>query len=161
MTSYNAAVSDPNRAVDTLTRLSTDNQLAVLWYIYKQMGSQITPAAPGSSGEAIAGGLFEQVKQKPHQEQLEIQRNIVANEDTQISREYGALSSDTKLAFWYFLARGMDEETIIPMPSEYKVSQEAENLLAAIETMEFEQQITVLRESVIKMGTQPAQGSNI
>lgn len=161
MTTYNIAINDPNQAVEILTRQSIDDQLAVLWYVYTQMGNKVTPAAPGAASPEIAGGLFEQVKAKSFEEQLRIQRDLAKKADTQISREYSALSADTKLAFWYYLARGMDEGTIVPMPEEYYLAKESRDVLAAIEVMDFEQQITVLRQTVVGMGAQPAAGAAI
>jgi Orange carotenoid protein, N-terminal len=56
------------------TDLSTDQQLALLWFIYKEVGKSITPAAPGAStaSPAIAEGLFKQVLEMSHQEQLRL-----------------------------------------------------------------------------------------
>ncbi len=37
------------------TALSTDQQLALLWFIYKEVGKSITPAAPGASTASPSG----------------------------------------------------------------------------------------------------------
>lgn len=161
MTTYNTAVNDLNQAGEIFNRLSTDDKLAFLWFVYTQMGEQITPAAPDAASPDISQGLFNQVKEKSQQEQLQIQREIVNRANTQISREYGSLSANTKLAFWYLLARGMDEGSIIPMPDQYELPSEGRDLLAATETMEFEQQITFLRDAVVGMGAEPAAGAKI
>lgn len=161
MTTHNTAVNDLNQAGEIFNRLSTDDKLAFLWFVYTHMGEQVTPAAPDAASPDIAQGLFNQVKGKSQEEQLQIQREIVNKADTQISREYGSLSANTKLAFWYLLARGMEEGTIIPMPDQYELPSEGRDLLAATETMEFEQQITFLRDAVVGMGAEPAAGSKI
>jgi hypothetical protein len=59
--------------------LDPDQQLALLWFIYKEIGKSITPAAPGASTAAptIAEGLFKQVAEMSHEEQLQIQRDLV------------------------------------------------------------------------------------
>lgn len=141
--------------------MDVDQQLAVLWFVYTKMGKSITPAAPGASGSDIAQGLFNQVKELPHEEQLQVQRDIASKANTQISREYGSLSPETKLAFWYFLAQGMDSGTIIPMPPNYELSQAGKDLLAKIEGMDFQHQIDFLRGAVLPMGAEPASGSDI
>jgi len=161
MTTYTVAVNDINKAVEQITRLSVDDQLALLWYVYTQMGNSITPAAPGAASPEIAQGLFNQVREKSFEEQLEIQRDLIRKADTVISREYGALSANTKLAFWYYLAQGMEAETIIPMPEDYQLGEEARNLLAAIEALDFEEQITVLRNTVEPMGAEPKIGAEV
>ncbi|MBD0336947.1 MAG: Orange carotenoid protein, partial [Cyanobacteria bacterium Co-bin13] len=51
--------------------------------------------------------------------------------------------------------------TIIPMPDDYEMSDEGQDLLAALESMELEQQIRVLRDAVAAMGAEPAAGSAI
>ncbi|MBD0268876.1 MAG: Orange carotenoid protein [Cyanobacteria bacterium Co-bin8] len=159
---YTNAVNNTDNALENFRRLGTDEQLAWLWFVYEQMGDAVTPAAPGAASPEIAGGLFEQVKEQSHEQQLDTMRAI-ANRDAnnQICREYGSLSANTKLAFWFFLSCGMDEGTIIPMPDDYKMSDEGQNLLAALESMELEQQIRVLRDAVAGMGAEPAAGAAI
>ena len=51
------------------------------------------------------------------------QRDIAGKADTRLSRQYGSLSPETKLAFWYLLAQGMESGTIIPMPPNYELPQ--------------------------------------
>jgi hypothetical protein len=152
---------NPEQALQSFRRLNVDDQLALLWFIYTKMGGSITPAAPGRAGEDIAETLFNLVKGMSHDEQLQAQRDLLAGADTQISREYGSLSANTKLLFWYRLAQGMESSTIVPMPSDYKLQGEAKDLLAALESMEFQQQITFLREAVEPTGAQPKSGAEI
>lgn len=154
-------VSSYDQGKEALKGLSVDDQLGLLWVVYTKMGKSVTPAAPGASGIEIAQGLFNQVKALPHQEQLQVQRDIASKANTQISREYGSLSPETKLAFWYFLAQGMENATIIPMPSDYELPQAGKDLLGRIEGMDFQQQIDFLRGAVLEMGAEPAGGSAI
>lgn len=141
--------------------LNVDDQLGLLWFVYTEMGKSITPAAPGAAGSEIAEGLFEQVKPLPKEEQLQVMRDIASKTNTEISRMYGSLSPETKLAFWYFLAVGMDEGTIIPVPSDYKLPEAGNALLAKIKGMDFQQQIDFLRGTVLEMGAEAASGAGI
>lgn len=126
------------------------------------MGDSVTPAAPGAASPKIAEGLFEQVQQQSQEEQLETMREIArCDQDNLISREYGSLSANSKLAFWYALALGMDNGSVIPMPDQYDLSDQGQELLAAIETMDFEAQITVLRNAVVDMGAEPQPGAGV
>lgn len=162
MSTYNTAVNNTDEAIKIFHGLDIDDQLAWLWYAYKKMGDSITPAAPNAASPDIAEGLFEQVKQQGKDEQLETMRAIARRDSTHaISREYGSLSSDTKLAFWYALALGMDQGSIIGMPDDYDFSEKGKDLLAAAETMDFESQITLLRNAVNPMGAEPKEGSSI
>ncbi|MBE9225036.1 Orange carotenoid protein [Phormidium sp. LEGE 05292] len=154
-------ISAYDQGKEALKKLNVDDQLGLLWVVYTKLGKSITPAAPGASGSEIAQGLFNQVKALPHQEQLQVMRDIATKTNTQISREYGSLSPETKLAFWYFLAQGMENATIIPMPPNYELPQAGKDLLAKIEGLGFQEQIDFLRGAVLPMGTEPAGGSEI
>jgi hypothetical protein len=127
------------------------------------MGSSITPAAPGAStvGTDIAEGLFNQVKEMSHEEQLQLQRDLINNADTEHTRMYGSMSETTKLLFWYRLAQGMDNATIIPMPPGYKLSSQAEEMLNQVKGLEFEQQITLFRDYVAPMGAEAKGGAEV
>lgn len=162
MTTYTNAANSSDKAIQTFRKLSIDDQLAWLWFAYKKMGGSITPAAPGAAAARIAEGLYNQVKQQSQSDQLETMRAIARQDtDNVISREYGSMSSDTKLAFWYALALGMDQGSIIGMPDDYNFSGQGSELLAAVETLDFESQITLLRNAVEPMGAAPKEGAEV
>jgi hypothetical protein len=154
-------ISSYDQGKQAFKGLNVDDQLGLLWFVYTRLGSSITPAAPGASGSEIAQGLFNQVKELPHEQQLQVMRDIASNANTLISREYGSLSPETKLAFWYFLAQGMENGTIIPMPPDYELPQQGKNLLMQIESMEFNEQIDFLRGAVLPMGAEARGGAEI
>ena len=151
------------KAVKGFQSLDVDEQLGLFYFIYKEMGKSVTPAAPGAStvGTDIAEGLFNQVKEMSHEEQLQFQRDLINNADSEYTRMYGSMSDTTKLLVWYRLAQGMDSATIIPMPSDYKLSSPAQELLDQIKGMEFQQQITLFRDYVSPMGAEPKPGAEI
>lgn len=140
--------------VKAFQALDVDQQLALFYFVYKKMGDTITPAAPGASKASpeIAEGLLNQVKELSFDEQLQLQRDLITGKDTVITREYAALSDTTKLLFWYLLAQGMDSNQIIPMPSDYQLSGDANQLFTQIQTLGFEKQITFFRDIVSPMG---------
>ncbi|MBE9045754.1 Orange carotenoid protein [Pleurocapsales cyanobacterium LEGE 10410] len=148
-------------ALGSYGSLSTDEKLALLWYVYTKMGTSVTPAAPGTAADEIVEGLFNQVKELSREEQLDVQRKIIESQDTLISREYGSLSQNSKLYFWYRLAQGMEAGTIVPMPDNYEPSGSVTGLLSQIEAMEFEQQITFLRDAVVGAGAEPKSGAEV
>lgn len=152
-----------NQYTQSFRSLDVDQQLALFYFIYKEMGDAVTPAAPGAStvSEGIAGGIFEQVKAMSQEQQLQLQRDLITGGDSEITREYGSMSDTTKLLFWYQLAQGMDQGTIVPMPANYQLSSEAENLLEQIKGLEYNQQITLFRDYVSPMGSEPKGGSEI
>jgi len=157
--------SDPDirECVQTWQNLDVEQQLALFWFIYQEMGSSITPAAPLAStvSPEIAEGLFNQVKELSHEQQLQVQRDIITKTDTQISREYGSLSDTTKLLFWYRLAQGMENNSIIPLPPGYQLSSASQTLLDQIKALPFEKQINAFRDYVSPMGAEPKSGAEI
>ncbi|MBE9207995.1 Orange carotenoid protein [Nostoc sp. LEGE 06077] len=157
--------SDPTirQYVQSWRQLDVDQQLGLFWFIYKEMGGSVTPAAPAAStvSPEIAEGLFNQVKELSHEEQLQVQRDLINQADTQIGREYGSLGDTTKLLFWYRLSQGMDSNVIIPVPAGYRLSSEAETLLNQVKELPFEQQINLFRDYVSPMGAEPKGGAEI
>ncbi len=140
---------------EQIKRLSVDDQLALLWYTYTEMGRSITPAAPGAARLHLAEGLLNQVKQMTYSEQLEFMRDLVRKIGTQATRAYGVLSANTKLAFWYQMAEWMKEGVVVPVPADYRTSKEVVRALEALKMLDMGQQITVLRNVVINMGVDP------
>ena len=65
-----------------IQRLATDDQLALLWFIYLEMGKSITPAAPGAARLQLAEGLLTQVKALSPEEQMGFMRDLVAQRNT-------------------------------------------------------------------------------
>ncbi|MBD2580254.1 orange carotenoid protein N-terminal domain-containing protein [Oscillatoria sp. FACHB-1406] len=154
---------EPDQLVSQFKNLSVDDQLALLWFVYTEMGESgsVTPAAPGAAGDAIAGGLYDQVKGMSHEEQLQVQRDLLQGTSNEITRQYGSLSDNTKLLFWYRLAQGMEEGTVIPMPEGYKMAEGGQKLLSALKGSEPNEQITFLRSCVTSTGSEPAEGAAI
>lgn len=143
--------------VKAFQSLDTDQQLALFWFVYTEMGESITPAAPSAStvSPEIAEGLLNQVKEMSFEEQLQVQRDLVNRKNGLISREYGALSDTTKLLFWYRLAQEMERGSVVPFPDNYQLPQQAQSLFQQIKQLDFGQQITFFRDIVAPMGVDP------
>ncbi|TVP55266.1 MAG: orange carotenoid protein [Nodularia sp. (in: Bacteria)] len=140
---------------DLFKSLSVDDQLALLWYVYTQMGRSITPAAPGAARMQFTEGVLNQIKQMSHAQQLDVMRDLAAKRNTQISRSYGIWSVNTKLGFWFELSELMVQGLVAPMPLNYQPSRDVVKVLEAIKQLDFSQQITVLRSTVVNMGVDP------
>lgn len=153
---YSTNVGDvTTSAIAVFKALSVDDQLAVLWYAYTEMGKSITPAATGAARLQLAEGLLNQIKQMSHTEQLEAMRDLAAQRNTPVSRSYGILSANTKLAFWYELAELMAKGFVVPVPAGYQMSRDGAQVLQTLKELDFGQQITVLRKVVTEMGVDP------
>jgi hypothetical protein len=145
--------------IDSFNQLSAEDQLALLWFAYTEMGVTITPAAPGAANMIIAEGILAQIKQMSALEQTQVMCDLANRADTPISRSYTSFSMNVKLGFWYQLGEWMKEGAVAPIPAGYKLSTQASSVLQAIRQLESGQQITVLRNTVVGMGYDPASGT--
>jgi hypothetical protein len=143
--------NDTQNAVQAIDKLSTDEKLALLYFIYEKMGDSVTPAAPTAAEPELAPLLLGDFYQLSPDQQLNIMRAIVNGDDTDYSRAYGALTANNQLVVWYAWAVGMGD-TIVDIPEGYQVTEATNNLLGQIESLDFEQQISVLRDVANKMG---------
>ncbi len=154
--SYSNIFATVPQAVEAIQRLSIDDQLGLLWVLYENMGSLVTPAAPDATERIkIAGGLIYEVVSLSHEEQLQFMHDLVAQVNTPLTRAYGTLISNNKLAFWYQLAEWMRSGEVIAIPEGYQLSAPANAVLNKVVALDFNQQIAVLRLIVGKMGINP------
>ncbi|MDJ0598802.1 MAG: orange carotenoid protein N-terminal domain-containing protein [Crocosphaera sp.] len=151
----NTQALDVTSVTEQFQSLSTDDKLGLLWVAYTEIGRSITPAAPGAARLQFAEGLINQIKSMSQDEQLQAMRDLANKMSTPITRAYGVLTNNTKLAFWYQLAELMEAGVVIPVPPSYRLSEKANKTLLAIQHLDFNQQITVLRNAVCDMGVDP------
>ncbi len=152
---FNTQALDVNSVTKQFQSLSTDDKLGLLWVAYTEIGRSITPAAPGAARLQFAEGLINQIKNMSQDEQLQAMRDLVNKVSTPITRAYGVFTNNTKLAFWYQLAELMQAGFVVPVPPFYQLSEKANSTLFAIQRLDFNQQITVLRNAVCDMGVDP------
>ncbi len=147
-------------AVPALTarynQLSAEDQLAWTWFAFLEMGKTVTVAAPGAANMQFAEGILNQVKKMTFQEQTQVMCDLANSADTPICRTYGTWSPNIKLGFWNQLGEWMEQGTVAPIPTGYKLSANATAVLETLKTLDQGQQITVLRNSVVDMGFDPA-----
>jgi Orange carotenoid protein, N-terminal/Nuclear transport factor 2 (NTF2) domain len=133
-------------------QLSAEDQLALIWFAYEDMGTSITVAAPGAASMILAQGLLSKIKAMSFIEQSQAMCDLANRADTEICRAYGVFTPNIKLGFWYQLGEWMAEGAVAPIPEGYKLSANAKAILQAIRDLEQGQQITVLRNTVVDMG---------
>lgn len=137
------------------TQLSAEDQLALIWFAYLEMGSTITIAAPGAANMVLAEGTMNQVRQMSFREQTQVMCDLANRADTPICRTYATWTPNIKLGFWYQLGQWMEQGLVAPIPEGYQLSANAKAVLQSIRELEAGQQITVLRNSVVDMGYDP------
>jgi hypothetical protein len=133
-------------------QLSAEDQLALIWFAYEEMGTTITVAAPGAASMILAQGLLNKIKAMSFAEQSQAMCDLANRADNEICRAYGVFTPNIKLGFWYQLGEWMAEGLVAPIPEGYKLSANASAILQAIRDLEQGQQITVLRNTVVDMG---------
>lgn len=136
-------------------QLSAEDQLALIWFAYLDMGKSITPAAPGAAFMALADRTLNDIKKLPFQEQSQVMCDLANRADTPTCRTYATWSPNIKLGFWYQLGEWMNEGIVAPIPKGYSLSANASAILQTIRGLDAGQQITVLRNCTISMGYDP------
>ncbi|EAW33595.1 orange carotenoid-binding protein [Lyngbya sp. PCC 8106] len=134
------------------TQLSAEDQLALIWFAYLEMGKTITIAAPGAANMQFAELTLNEIRKMGPQEQSQVMCDLANRSDKPLCRTYATWSANIKLGFWYQLGQWMDEGLVAPIPEGYQLSANAAAVLQAIRGLESGQQITVLRNSVVDMG---------
>jgi len=142
--------------VESFNQLSAEDQLALLWFAYTEMGITITPAAMQVVNMVFAEKTLTQIKQMPALEQTQVMCDLVNHADTPICRIYASFGTNTKLGFWYQLSEWMKQGIVAPIPKGYKLSAKASDLLQSIRLLEGGQQLTVFQDVVVNMGYAPA-----
>ncbi len=133
-------------------QLSAEDQLALIWFAYLEMGQSITVAAPGAASMQFAENTLNSIKSMTPLEQSQAMCDLVNRADTEVSRTYATWTPNLKLGFWYQLGEWMEQGIVAPIPEGYKLSANASAVLQAIRQLESGQQITVLRNAVVDMG---------
>ncbi len=142
------------QSLEAFQRFDVDTQLGLLWFGYKDIKDQLTPAN-ATSAQDTAEGLFNSIQDLSPEEQLQAQRDIAGCADTPISRSYSALSSSAKLDVWLRLAQGMEKGTVIQVPDDYELPAETKDFAETIQKLDFEQRINFMRSAVVAMGAKP------
>lgn len=138
-------------ALEVFKRFDVDTQLGLLWFGYLDLKEQLQPAPPERI-EVPAKAVFDLFLDLSPEEQLQGQRDIINGAASNISQAYNALSANSRLDVWLMLAQGMENGTIIPVPSEYQLPGETDEFVALVKNLEFEQRINFMLTAVQGMG---------
>lgn len=138
--------------------LSAEDQLALIWYAYLEMGTTITIAAPGAANMAFAERTLNEIKAMDFAGQTQVMCDLANRADTPIGRTYSSWSVNIKLGFWYQLGQWMAAGIVAPIPEGYQLSANAAAVLRSVQDVEQGQQITLLRNFVVDMGFDPQKG---
>ncbi|MEH2334918.1 orange carotenoid protein N-terminal domain-containing protein [Nostoc sp.] len=138
-------------ALESFKHFDVDTQLGLLWFGYLDLKEQLQPAPPERI-EVPAKAVFDLFLDLSPEEQLQAQRDIIKGAASNISQAYNALSANSRLDVWLLLAEGMENGTIIQVPSDYQPPAETDEFVASIKKLEFEQRINFMLTAVQAMG---------
>ena len=83
--------------------LSAEDQLALIWFAYLEMGRTITVAAPGAARMASAQPTLDEIVGMSFSEQSRVMCDLAGKVEAPISKRYAFWSINVKLGFWYEL----------------------------------------------------------
>ncbi len=141
--------------------LSAEDQLALIWYAYLEMGKTITIAAPGAARMQFAEPMLNRIRGLNFAEQSQVMCDLANHADTELARWYASWSVNIKLGFWYQLGEWMEQGIVAPIPAGYQLSANAAAVLESLKTIDKGQQITVLRNFVVDMGFDPGKSAGV
>lgn len=165
MTSAN--MDTVKQSVQAFKQLSIDDQLAALALIYTKISGSIPSDALGTS----ASGLVSQIEQMPQEKQVDALRDLlpaqktdqgevaldpnpskaltelVSGGETVPTGEYGSLSTESKLAFWYQIGKKLGS-TMVAIPSDFSPSSEVTELLSSLGSLDVDQQMSFLSQAL-------------
>ena len=99
--------------------LSAEDQLALIWYAYLEMGTTITVAAPAAARMQFAERTLNDIKAMNFAEQSQLMCDLANRTDTPVGRTYATWSVNIKLGFWYQLGEWMAAGLVAPIPEGY------------------------------------------
>ena len=141
--------------IASFDKLNAEDQLALIWFAYTEMGKTITVAALGAANMILAQGVLDIIKQMPPEAQTQVMYDLANRTDTIICRSYASYTMNIKLGFWYQLGEWMEQGIVAPIPPGYLLSPSGQEVLKSIQAADAGQQITILRNTVISMGFDP------
>jgi len=136
-------------------QLSAEDQLALIWFAYLEMGTTITIAAPGAANMVFAEATLKEIQQMSFAQQTQVMCDLANRADTPICRAYAVWTPNITLGFWFQLGEWMEQGIVAPIPEGYQLSANAAAVLQAIRGLDSGQQITVLRNAVVDLGFDP------
>ncbi len=130
-------------------QLDADQQLAALWYVYESLGETIIENPDDNKESDSSTELYGRLKSKSNDEQLQFMRDVLSGQDNNLTSAYAKLSNTTKVALWYRLGEGMAEGSVVQVPSDYQLSNPAQELVSSISEIDFEQRYIFIRDVLL------------
>lgn len=138
-----------NGQVEQFKGLDADEQLATLYAIFGGLGDERVENPDDNKESDSSLDLYNEIAGKSQDEQLQFMRDVLGGNDTDLTGKYGELSDTTKIALWYRLAQGMEESAVVDVPEDYSLSDEAKEIVSAMNSNSFEQSFIFVRDVLL------------
>jgi Orange carotenoid protein, N-terminal len=138
------------KVLDGFDNLSVDDKLAALYFVYEKMGDSITPAAPNAADPELAPLLLRDFMELSDDKQLKVMRDIVNCRESEYSTAYGSLTANNQLLVWFIWATQMGKQ-VVDIPND-SATGAVNGVVADMENLSFDEQISMLREIAENMG---------
>ena len=129
--------------------LSTDEQLAVLWQVYEGLGESRIEDPDDNKESDSSSDLYNQLAEKSEDDQLNFMRSVLSGESNDQTSAYSQLSNTTKIALWYRLADGMAKGSVVQVPGDYQLSDQAQQVVSKVNEIDFEQKYILIRDALL------------
>ena len=145
-----------------LHSLEIDEQLAVLWYVYRDVVKDNITPEPERPNENLdrSEDLINKIKQMSPEDQLQVQRDLIIGKDGAEFQTYKEYSSNQKLFFWYRLAEEMERGNAVRVPDDFQLSPDAQQLLDSVTGLGFTQQLVFIKD-VVGLGAAQSTEANV
>ena len=136
------------QALTDYERLSGTERFDFIQSIYNRLGKSITDQAVGAQWSSIAHRLSCKVDQVNRADRTGVIKDILTNQNTRFSRAYSDLDTNTRLAFWHRIVRGLN-----PYGRQHSFPSAAvQDLVTQTENLSADQQLKFLTQAVDRMG---------
>ncbi|MCU0570046.1 MAG: hypothetical protein MUF49_26160 [Oculatellaceae cyanobacterium Prado106] len=125
--------------------LSSDDKLTLLHGIYQEIIKLSSPSTTDTAISGLSPILFADFFKLSDEEQLMAMESILSGDETEYTQAYRAIAPNDQLLVWFTWARALGS-TAIEIPSDLQPSEAVQNLLSRVKTLEYQEQIRLLRE---------------
>ena len=115
--------------------LCPEDQLALIWFAYLEMGQTITVAAPGAARMELARPTLDEILAMSFDEQTKVMCDLAAKINSPVSVRYAYWSVNVKLCFWYELGEFMRQGKVAPIPQGNRLSANANSVLEIVKKL--------------------------
>lgn len=136
---------------DAFKKLGADEKLAALWYVYDGIEEHSIEKPDQNRASDSSMELYKTIQSKSEDEQLQFMRDVLSGSNNDLMRSYNELNDTTKIALWYRLGHGMAEGSVIEVPSDYNLSDEAKVLVDKLNKISFEERYVFMRDALLGM----------